>query len=106
MESVQVKGYLSPAEIVSSIMGCGSEEEYFRRLDAKTRENAQPRLVEVLAYSPNKAYAVVPSPWFTDAVKLVNVGTQELVPGNYDETSFYPAELGYAKLQELDPAQT
>lgn len=102
MDAVLVKSYLSEAEMISSIFGAGSEAEYNRALDRARQANAEPKLVEVVAWGKSRRYAAVKTVVFTDMVKVVEVESQDLVPGNYDGTSFYPMETGLAKLQELD----
>lgn len=102
MDAVLVRSYLSEAELVSSIFGAGSEAEYNRRLNQARAANEQPQLVEVVAWGKTRRYAAVKTRHFTDMVKVVEVESQTLVPGNYDDTSFYPMEKGLTKLRELD----
>ena len=102
MDTALVKNYLSEAEMISRIFGCNDEAEYRRAVDRARQTNAEPQPVEVVAWGKTQRYAAVKTAMFTDMVKVVEIKTQRLVAGNYDETSFYPMEKGLAKLRELD----
>ena len=100
VQAVRVKGYLSEAERISNITGCCSEGEWHRALDRARLSNEQPRLVKVIRWAKGYEYAAVEHPTHADMVKIVDVRSQRLLIGKYDETS-WPIEEAVAKLKEL-----